>query len=110
VKERRRFRLAVIAIVLWSSSGAPAEAGSPIHIGASESRTGTYAAPGQNQLRGYELCVRHTNERGGLLGRKLELVVEDDHSDAAGSSSPTGPWATTRFCGRGPKTLEGQRS
>ncbi|HEX7788315.1 MAG TPA: amino acid ABC transporter substrate-binding protein [Methylomirabilota bacterium] len=60
-----------------------AGASSPIRIGASASRTGAYAALGQNQLRGYELCVRHTNERGGVLGRTLELVVEDDRSDPA---------------------------
>jgi len=62
---------------------AAAEAQPPIRIGASASKTGTYAALGQNQLRGYQLCVKHTNEKGGVLGRKLELVVEDDQSQAA---------------------------
>jgi branched-chain amino acid transport system substrate-binding protein len=64
-----------------------ARAQSPMRIGASASKTGTYAALGQNQLRGYELCVKHTNDKGGLLGRKLELVVDDDRSqpnDAVG--------------------------
>jgi branched-chain amino acid transport system substrate-binding protein len=55
----------------------------PLRIGASLSRTGPYAAPAQNQLRGYQLCVKHVNDRGGVLGRKLELVVEDDRSDGA---------------------------
>ncbi len=54
----------------------------PIRIGASASKTGAYAALGQNQLRGYQLCVKHTNDKGGVLGRKLELVVEDDRSEA----------------------------
>src|SRR3990172_423701 len=62
---------------------AAAEAQPPIRIGASASKTGTYAALGQNQLRGYQLCIKHTNERGGVLGRKLELVVEDDQSQPA---------------------------
>ena len=52
-------------------------------VGASISQTGPYAAPAQNQLRGYRLCVKHTNERGGVLGRKLELIVEDDRSQPA---------------------------
>jgi branched-chain amino acid transport system substrate-binding protein len=60
-----------------------AEAQPPIRIGASASKTGTYAALGQNQLRGYQLCLQHTNDKGGLLGRKVELVVEDDQSQAA---------------------------
>ena len=57
-----------------------AEAQPPIRIGASLSQTGAYAALGQNQRRGYQLCVKHTNEKGGVLGRKIELVVEDDQS------------------------------
>ena len=55
----------------------------PIKIGASLSTTGTYAALGQNQLRGYQLCIKHANEKGGVLGRKIELVTEDDKSDPA---------------------------
>ena len=61
---------------------AVAEAQPPIRIGASLSQTGVYAAPGQPQLRGYHLCVKDMNEKGGVLGRKLELVVYDDGSDA----------------------------
>ena len=83
MKENRRPRLAILAIALWWSSGSIAEAQPPIRIGASASKTGTYAALGQNQLRGYQLCVKHTNEKGGVLGRKLELVVEDDQSKSA---------------------------
>lgn len=70
-------------VLLWSSSGSVAGVEAPIRIGASASKTGTYAALGQNQLRGYELCVQHTNERGGVLGRKLKLVAEDDQSQPA---------------------------
>lgn len=62
---------------------AVAEAQPPIRIGASASKTGTYAALGQNQLRGYQLCVKHVNVNGGLLGRRLELVAEDDRSEPA---------------------------
>jgi hypothetical protein len=62
---------------------AVAQAEPTIRIGASASKTVAYAALGQNQLRGYQLCVKHTNEKGGVLGRKLELVVEDDQSQAA---------------------------
>jgi len=47
------------------------------------STTGAYAAIGQNALRGTKLCVTRTNEQGGLLGRKLELAVEDDESQPA---------------------------
>jgi branched-chain amino acid transport system substrate-binding protein len=73
----------VVILVPAIVAVAVVEAQKPIRIGASASKTGAYAALGQNQLRGYELCVKHANEKGGLLGRKVELVVEDDHSDAA---------------------------
>jgi branched-chain amino acid transport system substrate-binding protein len=74
---------AVAVLVALASAVAPVtEAQPPIRIGASASKTGAYAALGQNQLRGYQLCVKHTNEKGGVLGRKLELVVEDDQSQA----------------------------
>ena len=58
----------------------PAPAQGPIKIGASLSLTGTYAALGQNQHRGYQLCAKHVNEKGGVLGRKIEFVLYDDQS------------------------------
>jgi len=71
----------LVSIVL--SLAPAAEAQPPIRIGASVSQTGTYAALGQNQLRGYQLCVKHTNEKAGVLGRSLELIAEDDRSEPA---------------------------
>jgi branched-chain amino acid transport system substrate-binding protein len=59
-----------------------AHAQAPIRIGASISMTGSFTNLGQNQLRGYQLCVKHANDKGGVLGRKLELVFEDDQSQA----------------------------
>ena len=75
--------IAVIAIALWWSSGSSVEAQPPIRIGASLALTGTYAVFGQNQHRGYQLCFKHVNEKGGVLGRKLELVRYDDQSQPA---------------------------
>src|SRR5213078_454841 len=61
----------------------PAEAQGPIRIGASLSLTGTYAKLGRNQHEGYKLCVKDLNAKGGLLGRKVQLVVYDDQSTPA---------------------------
>ena len=68
--------------VLIVALGGAAQA-QTIKIGASVSTTGSFAALGQNQFRGYQLCVKRANDRGGLLGRKLELITEDDKSDPA---------------------------
>jgi branched-chain amino acid transport system substrate-binding protein len=78
---RKVFAVALLAAL--TSGVAPAtEAQPPLRIGASLAQTGPYAAPGQNQLRGYRLCVKHANEKGGVLGRRIELIVEDDQSKA----------------------------
>ena len=55
---RKAFIAAVMLVAPSIVFVAVAEAQSPIRIGASASKTGTYAAGGQNQLRGYQLCVR----------------------------------------------------
>jgi branched-chain amino acid transport system substrate-binding protein len=79
---RKVFAVALLAALGWAVALA-AEAQPPIRIGATLSQTGAYATSGQNQLRGYQLCVKHMNEKGGVLGRQLELVVYDDGSDPA---------------------------
>ena len=67
-------------VVLLGALATTGDAQPPLRIGASLSQTGAYAAIGQNQLRGYRLCVKHANEKGGVLGRRIELIVEDDQS------------------------------
>ena len=79
---RKAFGVAVL-VALASAVAPVTEAQPPIRIGASLAQTGAYATYGQNQLRGYQLCVKHTNDKGGVLGRQLELVVYDDASDPA---------------------------
>ncbi len=74
--------LAVAGLAALTWAVAPvAEAQPPIRIGASYSQTGSLAAFGQNMMRGSQLCIKHANDKGGVLGRRLELLVEDDRSD-----------------------------
>ena len=75
---------AAASVVAAVMAGAlPAAAQAPIKIGASISMTGTYAKPGLYQKEGYELCVQEANDKGGLLGRKIDLTVYDDQSTPA---------------------------
>jgi len=81
-------RFSALLAGLWAVSfllaqASPAQAQQPIRIGASLSQTGSYARLGQTQLRGYQLCIKHVNEKGGVLGRPLTLVYEDDQSQPA---------------------------
>jgi branched-chain amino acid transport system substrate-binding protein len=78
----RRFTRALV--VLFSAAAVlpgPARAEGPVRIGASISLTGTYAKPGIYGRDGYLLCQKQVNDRGGLLGRKIEFVLYDDRSD-----------------------------
>src|SRR5947209_6084576 len=70
----------LVLIVAAAGGTLPAAAQGPIRIGASLSLTGTYAEPGRFQSEGYKLCEKDLNARGGLLGRKVEMVVYDDQS------------------------------
>jgi len=74
--------LGVASMVSAVVMAIPVHAQAPIRIGASYSDTGTYAALGQTVRRGYSLCVKQANERGGVLGRQLELLTADDQSQA----------------------------
>ena len=56
----------------------------PIRIGLDNPLTGTYAALGKNELIGAQLALDQINANNGILGRKVELLVEDSTSaDAA---------------------------
>ncbi len=54
---------AVVATGLSLGTGPRVEAQSPLRIGASVSQTGSLAATGPDQLRGYQLCVKHAITR-----------------------------------------------
>lgn len=79
----RRLAPVALAGVVFASLPLPVAAQTPIKIGASMSVTGTYAKPGTYQKQGYDLCIDELNAKGGLLGRKVELVIYDDQSTPA---------------------------
>ena len=53
---------------------------SPILIGTSLSLTGDFSADGQAFQRGYDLWASYVNSHGGLLGRQVKMVFENDQS------------------------------
>jgi len=55
----------------------------PVKIGAVLSLTGTYAALGTAEKNALDLEVKRINEAGGVAGRQLEIIVEDDATDEA---------------------------
>jgi branched-chain amino acid transport system substrate-binding protein len=58
----------------------PARAADPIKIGMVVPLTGAIADAGRYGLQGAKLAVEEINASGGVLGRQLELIVEDDQT------------------------------
>ena len=63
----------------WGSSGRSASKG-PISIGALTSLTGNFTPWGIEVRDGMSLAVKQINAKGGVKGRKLNLVIQDDQS------------------------------
>jgi branched-chain amino acid transport system substrate-binding protein len=55
-------------------------AAEPIKIGVVAPLTGPLADAGRYGVQGAKLAVEEINKAGGVLGRQLELVIEDDQS------------------------------
>jgi branched-chain amino acid transport system substrate-binding protein len=66
--------LAVLAVTL---AGSPVLAEEPIKIGALMAVTGPAAFLGAPEAQTLQMLVDDTNARGGLRGRKLQLIVKD---------------------------------
>lgn len=67
---------ALCSPVLSSAASAP-----PIKIGSISTLSGANVPIGMEQCYGAEIAVSEINAAGGVLGRKLELIVRDDQSD-----------------------------
>src|SRR5215472_1940162 len=63
-----------------------ARAADVVKIGFDNPLTGTYAALGKNELIGAQLALEQINAKGGILGRQVELLVEDSTSGDAGTA------------------------
>lgn len=82
MKRRTLLGGTIAAAVLGLTSGALAQQ-PPIKIGMTMAQTGGLAGGGKASLLGIEIWRDDVNARGGLLGRKVELVVYDDKSSAS---------------------------
>ncbi len=83
---RRRLVQAGAALAASTLSSPPiltyAQGETPIKIGMHDPLTGTYAAEGESEVRGANMALAEINAKGGMLGRKVQLVVEDDAANA----------------------------
>jgi branched-chain amino acid transport system substrate-binding protein len=79
--------LAGVALLAGCSKtgGDSAAAGTTIKVGEFASLTGTEAAFGQSSHKGTQLAIDELNAAGGVLGKQLELITEDNRSTAGES-------------------------
>ncbi|HEU0160539.1 MAG TPA: ABC transporter substrate-binding protein, partial [Hyphomicrobiaceae bacterium] len=76
----RRF---LIAGALAFAAALPAAAQETVKLGLVAAMSGQSAKSGEAIVRGLSLAIDEINARGGLLGKKAELIVRDDESNPA---------------------------
>jgi branched-chain amino acid transport system substrate-binding protein len=64
-----------------AATQASAQSGEPIKLGFSMALTGPLAPNGKQSLLGAQIWADEVNAKGGILGRKVELINYDDQSN-----------------------------
>lgn len=89
---KKVFYLALTLLLMAGSAWAQ----EPVKIGLMAPLTGSWASEGQEMKQILDLLAADLNERGGLLGRKVEVLAEDDAGDPR-----TASLAAQRLASRG---------
>ena len=61
-----------------------ASSAEPLKIGVVAPLTGPAAEQGRDKIQGAKLATEEVNKTGGVLGRPIELVIEDDQTTNPG--------------------------
>jgi branched-chain amino acid transport system substrate-binding protein len=77
---RLALSLAALSLIAAGCGDETATSSDPIRVGQIVSLTGNYSPLGGENKKSVELAVEKVNRDGGVLGRKLEVVVKDDKS------------------------------
>ncbi|MDC7785509.1 ABC transporter substrate-binding protein [Rhodoplanes sp. TEM] len=74
---------ALLAGTLAGPLASPSQAQETVKLGLVAAMSGQSAKSGEAIVRGLSLAIDEMNAKGGLLGKKVELVVRDDESNPA---------------------------
>lgn len=101
--------------------GGTAAAQEPIRIGVTQPLTGAFAASGNYVAQGAKIAEDAINAQGGVLGRKIQLVIEDNKSNPTEAAATVeklisrdkvpvlmGAWSSTLTLAVMPKLMEYQ--
>ncbi|CAM3937894.1 ABC transporter substrate-binding protein [Bordetella muralis] len=75
--KKRHFLTLCASTILMSGITSSAWAQNTISLGVVLPLTGPSATVGEDMRRGIELGVEHVNAKGGVLGKKLQVIIED---------------------------------
>ncbi len=78
--------VAALSTALFFGCGSEDKEKGAIKIGLLCPLTGPYASEGQDMKNIVELLAAKVNEKGGVLGRQIEIILGDDGSNARGAS------------------------
>src|SRR5687768_3194515 len=109
---------AAFAATLFAGTAAAQE---PIKIGVTQPLTGAFAASGNYVAQGAKIAEDAINAQGGVLGRKIQLVIEDNKSNPTEAAATVeklisrdkvpvlmGAWSSTLTLAVMPKLMEYQ--
>lgn len=68
----------VLLMALMAGGASSAQASEPIRLGVAGAHSGDLASYGLPSLNAARLVVQEVNARGGVLGRQIEILAEDD--------------------------------
>ncbi len=71
----------ILALSIFTSALAQEQKPDPIKIGVFLSLTGSTSAYGISANNSFKLAAEEVNKSGGINGRQVELITEDDHSN-----------------------------
>ena len=77
------FAISALLAGAFVSVSAVAQMGEPVKIGYSMSLTGGLGPNGRSALLAQKIWEEDTNSKGGLLGRPVKLIYEDDQTNPA---------------------------
>ncbi|HET6491453.1 MAG TPA: ABC transporter substrate-binding protein, partial [Burkholderiales bacterium] len=73
----KSFGVTVVAIALFSGPAAAQD----VKIGVTQPLTGAFAASGNYVVQGARIAADDVNKSGGVLGKKIQLIIEDNKSN-----------------------------
>jgi branched-chain amino acid transport system substrate-binding protein len=77
--------VALAVVVLATLTGCDAAGSRGVRIGAVLPLTGDIATYGQKMKKGIDLAVKHINTKGGVQGKQIAVLYEDDQGDPKAS-------------------------